>query len=352
MLIKSTMMATIATIGIAAAPALAQINLSGETAGQGSVPGTVHSHIGEVLAAKNIGNLQIQFGQTLTNSVLNLAEGKSDIVSGPQVLPFLLSKGRGPYSKLGKKGAPLAANLRVLFTYSFGNTILYAFDSNGVKGWTDLKGRKVYNGPPRGAALVQARQIIQLMGGGKDGTDYTGVQVNWGQDIKTITDGSAEAIVLPATFPDRRVTAALASGKITLFSATKAIFETEQFQKYASTPGSAPFRIPVANTGYDNVKDQVTIHSEDELFRAVSITGAELVNKSMDEELAYQITKAVVESLDALKGKATWAPNVGLGVLTAIESGMCGINPLKYHPGAVRAWEEAGMKIPDCAKAK
>jgi hypothetical protein len=29
---------------------------------------------------------------------------------------------------------------------------------------------------------------------------------------------------------------------------------------------------------------------------------------------------------------------------------MCGLNPLKYHPGSVAAWEEAGYTIPDCAK--
>jgi hypothetical protein len=29
---------------------------------------------------------------------------------------------------------------------------------------------------------------------------------------------------------------------------------------------------------------------------------------------------------------------------------MCGPSPVKYHPGAVRAWEEAGYTVPDCAK--
>lgn len=343
--------AALAASTLIAGAASAQVNLSGETAGQGGVPGTVHAHLGEVAAANGIANVQIQFGQTLTNSVQNLAEGKTDIVSSPQLLPFLLANGRGPYSALGKEaGAELAANIRVLFTYSFGYTGLYAFDANGVKGWEDLKGRRVYNGPPRGAALVMGQQIIQFMGGGKEGTDYTGIQVNWEQDIKTITDGSAEAIVLPMTFPDRRVTAALASGNMTLFSQPKEIFESEAFQKYASTPGAAPLRIPVENMGYGSMADQVTIVSEDGLFRAVSTTGSEIVHKDMDEELAYQLTKAVIDSLDALKAKAPWGPNVGLGVLEVPDSGLCGLNPMKYHPGAVRAWEEAGYTVPDCAK--
>ena len=31
-------------------------------------------------------------------------------------------------------------------------------------------------------------------------------------------------------------------------------------------------------------------------------------------------------------------------------TGMCGAMPLKYHPGAVRAWEEAGYTVPDGEK--
>ena len=37
------------------------------------------------------------------------------------------------------------------------------------------------------------------------------------------------------------------------------------------------------------------------------------------------------------------------GVIT-LDLFTCGPNPLKYHPGAVAAWEEAGYTIPDCAK--
>jgi len=32
--------------------------------------------------------------------------------------------------------------------------------------------------------------------------------------------------------------------------------------------------------------------------------------------------------------------------------GMCGANPVKYHPGAARAWIDAGYKLDECALAK
>ena len=223
-------------------------NLTAETASPG---GSIHLsmvHLAEVSAEKGIANIQVADGQTLTNSVQNVAEGKTDIAGTPYILPFLLAGGRGPYSKLGaEKGAELASNLRALYPVTLGIFALYAYDSKGLKGWSDLEGKTIYNGPPRGAALTNARSIIQLATGLKDGSGYKGVQVNWGQAVKTITDGSADAVVLPILFPDSRITQALASGSMTVWSTPKDKWESEGFQKYLRAPGSAPFT-PVSYT--------------------------------------------------------------------------------------------------------
>ena len=97
----------------------AQVNLSAETAGPTGVPGNVMGHMADVLAEKKVANLQVAQGQTLTNSVRNVAQGKTDLASAPIILPFLLARGVGPYGKIGKeKGAKLAANLRALWTYN------------------------------------------------------------------------------------------------------------------------------------------------------------------------------------------------------------------------------------------
>ena len=43
-------------------------------------------------------------------------------------------------------------------------------------------------------------------------------------------------------------------------------------------------------------------------------------------------------------------PNSWHGETDVALTDMCGLNPMKYHPGAVAAWEETGYTIPDCAK--
>lgn len=323
-------------------------NLTGETGPPGGAIHLAMSHLSEVAAERGIANIQVAASQTLTNSVQNVAEGKTDIAGAPYILPFLLNAGRGPYAKLGaEKGAELASNLRALYPYTIGVFALYAYDSKGLKGWDDLEGRTLYNGPPRGAALSNARSIIQLATGLKDGDGYKGIQVNWGQAVKTITDGSSDAMVLPITFPDNRITQSLASGNITVWSTPVDKYESEPFQKYLKAPGSGPFTIPAAEA---NLGSGVTLLTEDGTFRGLATIGGDVVNKDMPFDVAKALVTAHIETLEDMQLKAPFAKLARYGVVDAAESGMCGPNPLKYHAGAVAAWEEAGYEIADCAK--
>jgi hypothetical protein len=344
-------MKSLIALGMAAllsTAAQAAENLTGETASPG---GSIHlsmSHLAEVAAEAGVANIQVADGQTLTNSVQNVAEGKTDVAGTPYILPFLLSKGRGPYSKLGaEKGAELASNLRALYPVTLGIFALYSYDSTGLKGWGDLEGKTIYNGPPRGAAVANARAVIQLATGLKEGAGYKGVQVNWGQAVKTITDGSADAVVLPILVPDSRITAALAAGNMTVWSTPKDKWETEGFQKYLRAPGSAPFTLDMSEM---DLGSGVTIKSDDGTFRGLATIGGDIVHKDMSFDVAKGLTKAHIDTLDRLKAKAPFAKHAGYGVVDVVKSGMCGPNPLKYHAGAVAAWEEAGYKIDDCAK--
>ena len=66
--------------------------------------------------------------------------------------------------------------------------------------------------------------------------------------------------------------------------------------------------------------------------------------------MAKALTAEYIRTIPQLKEKTAYMKNVGVGILDPKLSGFCGINPVKYHPGAVAAWEEAGVTVPDCAK--
>ena len=155
-------------------------------------------------------------------------------------------------------------------------------------------------------------------------------------------------MVLPMSFPDSRITAALASGSMTIFSVPKKVYEGDAFQKVGKIPGTVPVSMPVADMGYG---EGVTVVSEDDMFRGPGTVGADIVNVSMDFDLAKKLTAAFIANLKSVyHAKAPFMPGAWHGETDIALTDMCGNNPIKYHPGAVAAWEEAGYKIPDCAK--
>lgn len=331
------------------AGAHAQTILSAETAAPNTTPGISIIALSEAAAAAGVADIQVTSGQTLTNSVQNVAEGTTDIAAAPFILPFLLSRGVGPYATIGEeRGAELAADLAVLYTYRISVQGLMSFDSSDVDGWGDIEGRTIYNGPPRGAALTNARLLIRTNTGLEEGAGYTGVQVNWGQAVTTMLDGSADAFVLPMAFPDPRVGAAMAAGAMSIYSTSPEVFESEAFQNIGNLPGSVPFTIPVEDMGYG---DGVTVVSEDGLFRGPATVGADIVNVSMDFDLARDLTAAFIANIESIyHTKAPFMPSTWHGETDIAFTDMCGPNPLRYHPGAVAAWEEAGYTIPECAQ--
>jgi len=339
-------MAATAAAMIIATGAFAQANLTAETASPGGAVHLSPAHLAEVAGTKGIANIQLASGQTLTNSIQNVAEGKTDIAGTPYILPFLMSRGVGPYGSLGKeKGAELASNLRAITPVTLGIFFLFAYDAKGVNGWDDIEGRKIYNGPPRGGALTNARSMIQIITGLKDGDGYEGMQANWGQASSIIASGEPDAVVLPELFPGSRLTTVAAAGKMTGWSMPKEIFEGEAMQKYMVAPGSAPVTINIAELS-ETMGEDWTFVSEDDTFRAFATVGGLVVNKNMDDQLVYDLVAAYIDTMDALKAKAPFGNGVAFDEPM---QGMCGGNPVKYHPAAARAWTEAGYALEDCA---
>lgn len=340
--------AAVASMAVATG-ALAQVNLTAETASPGGATHLSLSHMTEVAGTEGIANIQLADGQTLTNSIQNVAEGKTDIAGTPYILPFLMSRGVGPYGSLGKeKGAELSGNLRAINPFVLGIFFLFAYDSKGIGGWDDLKGRKIYNGPPRGGALTNARSMIQIVAGLKDGEDYEGMQINWGQGATLISSGEPDAVVLPELFPSPRLTIPSAAGKMTGWSMPKEAFESEAMQKYMKAPGSAEWTGKVADLKAV-MGDDWTFVSEDETFRAFATIGGNVVHKDMDDELVEKLVASYIATLEDLMAKAPYGKTVGYDFPM---QGMCGANPVQYHPAAARAWRDAGYELDDCAVAQ
>lgn len=337
-----------AAMTLLASSAMAQSILTAETGPPGTVPFTAMTTLAELASNENVANFQVADSQTLTNSLQNVAEGKTDISNAPLILTFLMSKGAGPFANLGKEaGAELIKNVQVLYAYNYGGFGLYAYNSASVKGWDTVKGKTILNGPPRGAALTNSRGILTIVSGADDGKDYKGLQMNWGQMPKSISDGSVDGMMLPITFPDARITQSLAAGDMTLWSVPKDIWEAEAMQKYTSSPGTGRMVFDLKDLP---PQDGLTIVSEDGMWRSPTTVAAEVVNASMDFEMAKALTTTMLNNVDSFLNKTAFMSTTNMGAIDPEITGLCGAVPVKYHPGAIAAYEEAGMTVPDCAK--
>ena len=345
---KRILLATLAASFVAGGAQAQSLKLTMTAGGIGGATDIAARNLAEVASANKIATIQVQVGKTLTKTLRDVAEGKTNITAGANVLPFLMSRGLGPYSGLGKEnGKKLADSLRMLYPYHLASMYLVAFQSAGIDSFEKLRGKVVHNGPPRGGALITARQVIQLSAGLTDGKHYTGKQIAWGQATSIFLDRSVDAALRPGTNPAEFMPIYLAAGKLNLVSVPKAKWEGPAWQKFLNAPGNAPAFFPIREL--EHYGPNVKIISEDRMFRTVAITGGDFVNRNMDKNLAKALTAAFIKSVPNLMKKVPFAKGQRYGTVDNTEHGICNAG-VKLHPGAVEAWEEAGHKVVDCAK--
>lgn len=342
-----------AAVALAPLAAAAQVTLTAETTTPGSTPHYIDTTLAAILDSAGVATLQITEGATLTNSVQAVAEGQLDMAPAPLILPFLLSRGIGPYSGVGPEdGAAMADNLRVLFWNAGSAQIFGYYNSNPVEDITSLDGMRIWNGPPRGAALTSGRAMVQLLSGGNDGEDYEGIQTPWPDTVGSITGGGADAWTIPEGLPSGRQIAIAAAGGITIHDVPSDLLASELGQQILAAPGHAPYSVPVEEFRAAYAGNDITIVTDDDTFDSFATAFGQIVNASMDEELAYEITKAYLEGEQRFLEGSPRGPYTMLsfGDIDGVSQGACGAVQIKMHAGAIRAFEEAGHSIADCLR--
>lgn len=318
--------------------AFGQETLSSATADVGSAPHFVMTTMAAAAEEASLANVQVQEGQALTRVQLAVARGEMDMGTIPLVTTFLMRNGLAMFSDLGaEQGAELSANLGAITGFSAGVYHPMVFAESGIESWSDIEGRRVFIGAPTGGAAVQVQQMIRLITGFEPGEDYEAVQLDWGAGVQGMLDGTIDMVIRPGTLPAGYVDRLTSAGPIRILGIPADVAATEDFTRFSNAPGTLPAQIP--SDLYDAELVEVV---NDGTTMAIGL--ALVVNMSMDETLAHDLTAAYIAGLDEAMGAAPWVPNMGL------EEGIFGLSPitgLRLHPGALRAWEAAGRIIPD-----
>jgi len=296
-----------------------------EAATASSVVGLMPQTLASYLAKADV-NVQLALGQTLTKSLLKVSTGQLDSAVIPPGAYSALKAGKGPYAKMGaEKGAEAASTVRALYGFPGSSYHAITWADNGINEWKDAAGKRVYIGPPAGAANAQIGSLAAA--GGLESGTYEGIKAPWGAAAQAFQDGQFDVYV--GSFPvGSQVVAEMSLKRPIRILGVPAGTEPKQglgMEKSVIPAGTYPNQA--------NDSDSTT-------FLTLMFMG---VNESMSNDLAYTLTKVYMESREQM-GKDNrllnhldvYSPFVGV---TA---------PL--HPGAVKYYEEQGISIPAALK--
>ena len=163
--VKLAAVAVTAAVASGAHTALAQGILKADTTGVGGVNHTLFVVLANILQKKAGINMQVNEGQTLTRSALKLGKGKIDIQPLPPVITPWLRKGIRMYKKAPDVARKAAANIRLIASYGAGVRHYLVWADSGIETFDDLKGKRVFVGPPVGGASVVAMAVLRITAG-------------------------------------------------------------------------------------------------------------------------------------------------------------------------------------------
>ncbi|WP_326644965.1 TAXI family TRAP transporter solute-binding subunit [Nonomuraea fuscirosea] len=181
----------------------------------------------------------------------------------------------------------------------------------------DLKGKRVSLGPANSGTQVIARRVLEAAGLDPD-ADITKQQLSINESVQAAKDGTIDAFFWVGGLPTAGITDLAASRPD-----IKILDTTDVLQKMQATYGQQYVPLDV----------DLTVYKLTGAVKTVGIANVLLVPDSMDEQLAYDITKTLFEKKAELTAVHPEAEKLdpALGQQVA---------PVELHPGAARYYKE------------
>jgi len=289
--------------------------LSMGTAPQGGTFPIVGGAIAEVLNA-NKGpinwKLQIKGTKGSQENIRRLQAGELQLALSNAAITYFAVRGEGtwdqPYDM--RAVATLAPNVAMFITRS----------DSGIGSIADLKGKRVIVGPSGAGFEMFVRPLVEAHGVGWD--EFTKLNATQSDSVDQLGDGSADAAFLGGAVPSASITQAASTFDLHLVPFDERVRQ-QLIEQYAFFhPAVVPAK---------------TYRGLDEDFQGLNVGSMHLITSAdQDDELIYEITKAMWENRDAIAaqhaaGKAINEKNVARN--TGID----------YHPGAIRFYQEIGI---------
>ncbi|PLC54600.1 C4-dicarboxylate ABC transporter substrate-binding protein [Pollutimonas nitritireducens] len=303
---------------VALQPAMAE-NISIATGGTGGVYYPIGGGIASVLS-KKVPGMQATAevtGGSVDN--LKLIDGDASYI-GLSMSDAAQDAYKGENKFKGQK-----VPLRTLMILYPNRMHVVTVEGRGINSFTDLKGKHISTGAPGSATEVMAFRQLEAAGLDKD-KDVKRERLSVAESVNGVKDNKIDAFFWVGGLPTAAVT------------------------DLANTPGTKiklidnADLVPSMNEKYGNLYIQdvipkATYRGMDTDNKQATVMNILVGSEKMDDQTAYNIVKTIFESRDDL---------IAVHKDTAefkLENQKAAASPIPFHPGAVKYFEERGVKL-------
>ncbi|MCT4683843.1 MAG: TAXI family TRAP transporter solute-binding subunit [Roseicyclus sp.] len=304
------------TLVALATPALAQTQLSVATGGTGGVYYPMGGGLAEVINA----NVE---GYSATAEVTGASvENMGLVATGDADLALALADTVAQaYSGTGRFEGQQLPMIRGLASMYANMVQIVTLEGSGITSLDDLVGKRVSVGAPGSGTEVNAEAILSANGISYD--DIEEQRLNFNETADALANGDIDAGFWSVGAPTSSILNLATTQSIVMIELTDA-------QMTAAQEAEPLFaRTTLADGTYEGVGATAVL----------GVPNVLAVSSEMDEELAYQITRAMFENIDDLRAVHPAANQ------TTVEFTLAA-TPVPLHPGAIRYYEEIGAEIP------
>lgn len=215
----------------------------------------------------------------------------------------------------GIKPFPRKMDVSVLFAL-YPNVVQFIVPADSdIKSIKDLKGKRISLGAPGSGTRVSATNILASLG--ITDKDIDAQSLNYTATTNAISAGQIDAGVIVGSVGVGAITELAFTHKIRILS-----FTADELKKVSED-----------NTSYQSIEVPAESYKNVSAFNAPAVWNILIVNKNMDTDLAYQMTKVAFENMSKINQV------ISVTKFTTLEN-MNKLNGIDLHPGSLKYLKE------------
>lgn len=286
-------------------------DLSLLTGGTGGTYYPLGGQMGNIISDNTEANITPQTSGASAENMETLRAGEAELAFSQTDIAAYALEGKEMF-----EGDPID-NIQAIASLYPETVQLVTTAESGIQSVDDLKGKTVSVGAPGSGAYINAMQILEIHG--MSDKDIKAQNLSFDESTDGIQAGNIDAAFITAGTPTGAVEALSAQNDVVIVPIADDKIQ-ELVEKY---PYYAEDTIP---SGTYKIESDV---------KTVAVKAMLVATKELDENLVYEMTKALYENTDQI----THAKGEFMTPETALE----GLGDMELHPGAAKYFEEIGV---------